>query len=37
LNPGRATSTNALALLRAVGLGGERKGDREGGTDNRGS
>jgi hypothetical protein len=23
LKPGRATSTNALALLRAVGLGGE--------------
>jgi ABC-type cobalamin transport system ATPase subunit len=28
LKPGRATSTNALALLRAVGLGGGGGGDR---------
>jgi DNA mismatch repair ATPase MutS len=27
LKPGRATSTNALALLRAVGLGGEGEED----------
>jgi hypothetical protein len=29
LKPGRATSTNALALLRAVGLGGEKTADHE--------